>query len=125
MTQNSDRVEISSPLQQRATQSFLLAAAISACIFIAWNFPPRPGDTRPAQVGVEIDLNLASDKELSLIPGIGPKLANRIIQNRDRVGKFPTVESLQRVHGIGPRTAQRVAAICVVEEETLKVAASP
>lgn len=133
MTQNSDRVEISSceslrqssPLLQRPVQSFLLTASIFACIFISWDFPTRPDGLRPAYAGVEIDLNLASKQELSLVPGIGPKLAERIIENRQRLGRFPTLDSLQRVYGIGPRTAERVATICVVEPDAMKVAARP
>lgn len=76
----------------------------------------------PSRTGVEVDLNSASGRELSLVPGIGPKLAKRIIANRQRLGEFPTLESLQRVHGIGPKTTERVATICVVEEDVLKVA---
>ena len=125
MTQNSGRVEISSPLQQRPTQSFLLVASISACVFFAWNFPRHPDFDRHSRVGVEIDLNSASVRELSLVPGIGPKLANRIIENRQRLGEFSSVESLQRVRGIGPRTTKRIAEICVVDKEMLKVAARP
>ncbi|KAA1260104.1 ComE operon protein 1 [Rubripirellula obstinata] len=130
MTQHNDRVEISSgaaihpasPLQQRSVQSFILAASISACLFIAWNFPTHSSEPRPVITAVEFDLNSASVQELSLVPGIGPKLARRIIENRQRLGDFPTLESLQRVHGIGPRTTTRVATICVVELETPRVA---
>jgi competence ComEA-like helix-hairpin-helix protein len=130
MTQPNDRVEISSgllahqasPLQQRSVQLFILVASMAACLFIGWRFPTRSADSELLLRGVEFDLNTATVQELSLVPGIGPTLAKRIVENRHRLGDFPTLESLQRVHGIGPRTTERVAAICVVKSEDPRMA---
>ena len=54
-----------------------------------------------------IDLNIATPVELELLDGVGPKLAARIIVNRDERGSFATVESLRRVKGIGPKTVEK------------------
>lgn len=48
-----------------------------------------------------IDLNSASISELDAINGIGPALAQRIVEYRDSNGPFTSVEDLQKVKGIG------------------------
>ncbi len=55
-----------------------------------------------------IDLNAATAAELELLPRIGPKLAARIVEDRATNGPFESVEALDRVKGIGPRTVARV-----------------
>jgi competence ComEA-like helix-hairpin-helix protein len=130
MTQKSSPVEPAefasgrcpSPLGQPQVHALIAVASIAACIFFAWKFPTRTVNQTPTHVGIELDLNTASPRELSLVPGIGPVLAKRIIENRQRLGEFPTVESLQRVNGIGPKTVELVATICVVQEEQPRLA---
>jgi competence protein ComEA len=48
-----------------------------------------------------LDLNAATQAQLEALPGIGPSLAQAIIQERDREGGFHTVDDLRRVRGIG------------------------
>ncbi len=61
---------------------------------------------------LRIDINRAEAKELALLPGVGPVLARRIVDNRDRLGKFGTVKDLLRVHGIGPKKLAAIDEIC-------------
>ena len=55
-----------------------------------------------------IDVNSASSAELQLLPGIGPALAGRIIADREANGPFESLDDLQRIAGIGPRTVERL-----------------
>lgn len=55
-----------------------------------------------------VDLNTASWSEFSLLPGIGKVTAHRIVQSRERDGKFFHHDDLLRVKGIGPQTLKRV-----------------
>ena len=48
-----------------------------------------------------IDLNSATAEELTVLPGIGPALAERIVEYRREHGEFETVEELIHVSGIG------------------------
>jgi competence ComEA-like helix-hairpin-helix protein len=55
-----------------------------------------------------VDINTANTEELQLLPSIGPVLAERIILYREQYGPFPSVDSLQAVSGIGPKTVQKL-----------------
>ena len=63
-----------------------------------------PGGNAP----LPFDLNTASIDELQQIPGVGPKLAAAIIEERNRNGPFRGPEDLTRVNGIGSKTAERI-----------------
>ncbi len=51
-----------------------------------------------------VDPNKASPEELQDLPGIGPELADRLIENRP----YQTTEDLRRVPGIGPATVEKL-----------------
>jgi competence protein ComEA len=54
----------------------------------------------PAAGGL-VDLNTATVAQLQTLPGVGPVLAQRIVDYRDQHGGFGTVADLQKVSGIG------------------------
>jgi competence protein ComEA len=58
------------------------------------------GTTGPAAGGL-LDLNLASAEQLDGLPGIGPVLAQRIVDWRTEHGRFASVDQLREVSGIG------------------------
>src|SRR5659263_415683 len=66
---------------------------------------PRPGE-QPPSVGAAgadpaIDLNTAATADLDTLPGIGPVLAQRIVDWRTEHGAFTAVDELAEVRGIG------------------------
>ena len=52
----------------------------------------------------KINLNLADVEALQYIPGIGLSKAEKIIDVREKAGKFMSMEDVDAVPGIGPRT---------------------
>lgn len=60
-----------------------------------------------------IDVNRAGPQDLESLPGIGPALAKRIVESRNRDGPFRVPDDLLRVRGIGPRTLDRIRVLIV------------
>ncbi|QOC95205.1 ComEA family DNA-binding protein [Micromonospora craniellae] len=63
---------------------------------------PAPGAAAPGAVpGGRVNLNTATLAQLDALPGVGPVLAQRIIEHRDQRGGFRAVSDLRQVNGIG------------------------
>lgn len=78
--------------------------------------PARPDESGTAAAVVNV--NAATAAELDAVPGIGPVLAARIIEYREAIGPFRSVQDLQEVSGIGPRSIERMAPYLTTEEST-------
>ena len=63
-----------------------------------------------------IDINTASKDALMTLPGIGEKLAQRIIDFREANGPFQKVEELELVNGIGTKTIEKLRDLVKVGE---------
>jgi competence protein ComEA len=61
-----------------------------------------------------LDLNRATDKDLDALPGIGPQLAERIVEYRQSVGAFHSPDELQEVKGIGKKKFERIRPLVTV-----------
>lgn len=67
--------------------------------------------------GPPLDLNWATAAELQKLPGIGPKLSERIIAFR-ATKPFAVVEDLRKVSGIGAKTLEKLRPYVAVSGET-------
>ena len=59
--------------------------------------------TRPTTDTPPVNINDATREELERLPGIGPALATRIVEHRERYGRFRRAEHLLLVRGISER----------------------
>ena len=64
---------------------------------------PGPGTVTAAENDNRINVNTASAVELDSLPGIGPALADAIIEYRTDTGLFASIDELARVPGISAR----------------------
>jgi competence protein ComEA len=77
----------------------------------------RPS-TQPKKADVlkdVIDVNRATIDELQKLPGIGPRLAQRILDERAK-RPFKSADELRRVSGIGPKTLEKLRPFVTVGE---------
>jgi comEA protein len=83
-------------------------------------------DTVAAPSGI-VNINTADTAQLSLLPRVGPKVAQRIVDYRTQHGQFKKTSDLMQVKGIGDKTFQRLSSYIAVEGKTTLAAkvASP
>jgi competence ComEA-like helix-hairpin-helix protein len=97
------------PVSQLTLAQSDTAATSSDFSLLAAGVPERAIDALesvdPSRFG-RVDLNQASLEELESLPRIGPVLAGRIVTDRELHGPYASIEELERVSGIGPRTVQ-------------------
>ena len=92
----------------------VMAALIAALMVVtAIRFVQRRGLERAYAMVVEegnrkISVNSADASDLEALPGIGPALARRIIDYRQRCGGFRCLDELRQVRGIGVKLYERI-----------------
>lgn len=64
-----------------------------------------------------VNVNTATVEELIGVEGIGPTLAERIVEYREEHGPFQSVEELDNVKGIGPSLIENIRFLVCVEDE--------
>jgi len=61
-----------------------------------------------ARIDLKVDLNQADWPELTLLPEISETMARRVVEFRELNGRFQSLNEVQQVKGIGPRTFARI-----------------
>jgi len=89
-------------MKTRIQQLAAVALAV-ALAFVA--LPAAAADAAPAGV---VNLNNASAEQLQMLPGIGPAVAQRIVEHREKVGAFKQTEDLMLVRGIGEKSFEKL-----------------
>jgi len=78
--------------------------------------PVRRTPTVRARTSAPLDLNAVDAKALEQLPGVGPALASRIVEER-RERPFDGLEDLVRVRGIGTATVERIRGLAVARRK--------
>ena len=76
--------------------------------------PPQSRQASSTPISGTLDLNRASEKEIEALPGIGPVLAERIVEYRQSRGAFRDIEQLRNVKGIGKKKFDRIRSLVSV-----------
>lgn len=79
--------------------------------------PAAPAPTPPVPAPIKpLDVNRAAAVELAALPGVGPGLAQRIVEERERRGRFDSPEALRYVLGMGPKKLAAIRRFITVSE---------
>lgn len=97
------------------------SAAVTETSIAGLSNTPRLMQVPSRSTLATLDLNRASEQELEALPGIGPVLAERIVEYRQARGTFRDVEELRKVKGIGKKKFERVRALVHVAPATAPV----
>jgi comEA protein len=82
---------------------FVTAALLAA--FVLTTGPAFAAGQAPAG---KVNLNTATLSQLEDLPGIGPSLAARIVEHRQKNGAFKSVEDVMAVRGIGEKNFSKI-----------------
>ncbi len=87
-----------------------MTGAMKACrlILVAVLFLGISGVFLQVSAESKIDVNTAATEQLTEIKGIGPVIAQRIVDYRQENGRFTSKEQLQEIKGIGPGTLSKI-----------------
>lgn len=84
------------------------AAAALALVLAVAGAPGAASAAESSSSRVEpVDVNTATADQLEAVPGLGPALAQRIVEFREKNGPFGSVDELLKVRGIGEKTLER------------------
>jgi competence protein ComEA len=72
----------------------------------------------------KININTASAQQLTALPGVGEKLAARIVEYRQKQGGFKNVSELMNVQGLGEKNLAKIQAYLTTSGEAAKPTAS-
>ena len=56
----------------------------------------------------KVNINTATAEQLTALPGVGEKLAARIVEYRQKSGGFKSVQELMNVQGIGEKNFEKI-----------------
>ena len=113
----------------------MLIATVAVVLWIGWPAPkeePRQVEpaqsiatqapatspvpvAAPARAESKVNLNRASADELQSLPGVGPVLAQRMVEWRKAHGRYRTVDELQEVKGIGKKRMEQLRPLLMVK----------
>jgi comEA protein len=77
-------------------------------LFLCLTAFARAGNKPKVPPSKPIDLNAATSDELQQLPGIGPVIADRILEYRKKSGPFRRVEDLVAVRGISQKRLAKI-----------------
>ena len=94
---------------------FITAFLIAITMSVAAMADTATASAAPAGV---VNINTAGASELQLLPRIGAKVAQRIVDYRNEHGKFAKTSDLKQVKGIGDKSFQNLSSYLTIEGKT-------
>jgi competence protein ComEA len=90
---------------------FLFASIAISSVWISIRKSPSasPDADWAATPEFRVDINSATAAEIRLLPGVGPELASRIIEHRNQIQAYRSLDDLLQVHGVGPSRLKQIS----------------
>ncbi len=66
----------------------------------------------------KLNINTATEAQIALLPGIGPKLAAEVVSHRASNGGFKSIEEIKTINGIGDKKFEKIKDFITVEGDT-------
>jgi competence protein ComEA len=85
----------------------IVATALAVAFALSLTTGLAVAAAKPAPAG-KVNINTASAEQLTTLPGVGPKLAARILDYRQKSGAFKSVHELMNVRGIGEKNLKKI-----------------
>ncbi len=85
----------------------IVATAVAVAFALTLASGLATAAAKPAPTG-KVNINTASAEQLTTLPGIGPKLAARIVEYRQKSGAFKSVQELMNVRGVGDKNLKKI-----------------
>ena len=98
----------------RKSLPVLVAAFLILCISAA----AMAADTTPAIASGIVNINSADAAQLSMLPRVGLKAAQRIVDYRTEHGPFKKASDLMQVKGFGQKSFERLSGYLTVDGKT-------
>jgi len=98
----------------RSSAVVLMALALTVPAGAAQDSTKRPPAAERAAMASPINLNTATVAQLESLPGIGARIAERIVEYRKKNGSFKKVEELMNVQGVGEKSFLKLKPLITV-----------
>jgi len=99
---------------QKLQKRFFVILVILAITFACQN---STGFAKAKPDG-HVNINTATEEQLRLLPGVGEKIAKRIINYRTEHGNFNSIEDLKNIKGLTDKRLAKCKAFVILEGET-------
>jgi competence protein ComEA len=98
-----------------------IAAALAVVLAFTLSSGLALAAGKPAPTG-KVNINTASAQQLTALPGVGEKMAARIVEYRQKQGSFKSVSELMNVRGIGEKNLEKLQTYLTIGEAAPKAA---
>jgi competence protein ComEA len=100
----------SAPISTCTSHGRLAAVGLVFFAAVVWQAYRPQWSARPTELvaASPINLNAADRSQLMQIPGVGPAMADAILDHRQRHGRIETFEELEHLPGVGPKSIEKI-----------------
>lgn len=101
----SDAVEMAGGVSESASAASINLARI---LIDGEQIIVKSGEIYQQEMDSKISINDSGADELEQLSGVGPSIANKIIDYREQNGPFRSIEQLTEISGIGPKMLESI-----------------